>query len=227
MLVFDQVSKHYSNNRIGLAKISFKVARGELVFITGHSGAGKSTLLKLILAMEKPSSGRLLLAGNDVAVIKDFQIPYLRRQIGAVFQNHQLLLDKSVFANVALPLQILGKSKAQIAQMVERTLAKLKLADKAHFLPQELSIGQQQIIGIARAIVHKPPLLLADEPTGNLDPKLASQIMNLLVEINKSGTTVLIVSHDLALISRLKLRTLTLLNGTNLIKFGIIFICIK
>jgi len=213
MLVFDQISKRYANSHIGLIDINFKVEYGELLFITGHSGAGKSTLLKLLLAIERPTSGKLLIAGKDIAGISNLQIPFLRRQIGVVFQNHQLLMSKTTFDNVALPLQIMGVSKAEIKDRVMQVLAKLDLANKAQLLPTALSLGQQQRVGIARAIVHEPALLLADEPTGNLDPYLAAEIMNLFIDINRLGTTILVVSHDLALIAKMRYRMLTLSHG--------------
>jgi len=213
MLVFEQISKRYANNHIGLSDVSFNVERGELLFITGHSGAGKSTLLKLLLAIERPSSGKLLIAGKDITKINNLQIPFLRRQIGTVFQNHKLLMEKTAFDNVALPLQIIGMQQAQIKNCVMRILERLDLADKAQLFPYELSSGQQQRIGIARAIVHKPALLLADEPTGNLDPRLAAEIMNLFIDINRLGTTIVVVSHDLALIAKMRHRMITLQRG--------------
>ncbi|WP_447744732.1 cell division ATP-binding protein FtsE [Pseudomonas nicosulfuronedens] len=213
MIRFEQVGKRYSNGHVGLHEISFRVPRGEIMFVTGHSGAGKSTLLRLILAMERPSSGKLLLGGQDVSRISTAQIPFLRRQIGVVFQNHQLLDDRSVFDNVALPMQILGLPKADITYRVEAALDRVNLAEKAEDRPSDLSTGQQQRVGIARAVVHRPALLLADEPTGNLDPRLASEIMSVFEDINRLGTTVLIASHDLALIARMRHRMITLQRG--------------
>ncbi len=213
MIRFEQVGKRYPNGHVGLHEISFRVHRGEIMFVTGHSGAGKSTLLRLILAMERPTSGKLLLGGQDLARITTAQIPFLRRQIGVVFQNHQLLNDRTVFDNVALPLQILGLPKAEIAQRVEAALDRVSLKEKAEDLPSDLSTGQQQRVGIARAVVHRPALLLADEPTGNLDPRLASEIMGVFEDINRLGTTVLIASHDLALIARMRHRMITLQRG--------------
>ena len=163
--------------------------------------------------MERPSNGKLLLAGQDLATITNAQIPYLRRQIGVVFQNHRLLLDRNVFANIALPLQILGLDKQEIADRVGVALERVSLGDKALQFPDDLSTGQQQRVGIARAIVHRPALLLADEPTGNLDPRLAAEIMGVFEDINRLGTTVLIASHDLALIARMRHRMLTLQRG--------------
>jgi cell division transport system ATP-binding protein len=213
MIRFEQVAKRYPNGHIGLHELSFRVRRGEFLFVTGHSGAGKSTLLRLLLAMERPSSGKLLLAGQDLSTITSAQIPFLRRQIGVVFQNHQLLFDRSVFDNVALPLQILGLDKQEIARRVGVALERVSLADKSAQFPADLSTGQQQRVGIARAVVHRPALLLADEPTGNLDPRLAAEIMGVFEDINRLGTTVLIASHDLALIARMRHRMLTLQRG--------------
>ncbi len=213
MIRFEQVAKRYPNGHVGLHELSFRVRRGEFLFVTGHSGAGKSTMLRLLLAMERPSAGKLLLAGQDLAKITNAQIPFLRRQIGVVFQNHQLLFDRSVFANVALPLQILGLPQEEINQRVSLALERVSLKDKALQAPADLSSGQQQRVGIARAIVHQPALLLADEPTGNLDPRLAAEIMSVFEDINQLGTTVLIASHDLALIARMRQRMLTLQRG--------------
>ena len=213
MIRFEQVEKRYPNGHVGLHELSFRVRRGEFLFVTGHSGAGKSTMLRLLLAMERPSAGKLLLAGQDLAKITNAQIPFLRRQIGVVFQNHQLLFDRSVFANVALPLQILGLPQEEINQRVSLALERVSLKDKALQAPADLSTGQQQRVGIARAIVHQPALLLADEPTGNLDPRLAAEIMSVFEDINQLGTTVLIASHDLALIARMRQRMLTLQRG--------------
>lgn len=213
MIRFEQVGKRYPNGHVGLHELSFRVRKGEFLFVTGHSGAGKSTLLRLLLAMERPSSGRILLAGQNLGEITTAQIPFLRRQIGVVFQNHQLLFDRSVFNNIALPLQILGLPKPEIAKRVGAALERVSLSEKAEQFPGDLSTGQQQRVGIARAIVHQPALLLADEPTGNLDPRLAAEIMSVFEDINRLGTTVLIASHDLALIARMRHRMLTLQRG--------------
>ncbi|NHN79316.1 cell division ATP-binding protein FtsE [Azotobacter chroococcum] len=213
MIRFEQVGKRYPNGHVGLHELSFHVRHGEFLFVTGHSGAGKSTLLRLLLAMERPTSGRLLLAGQDLSSITTAQIPFLRRQIGVVFQNHQLLFDRSVFDNVALPLKILGLGRDEIARRTLLALERVSLQDKAEQFPADLSTGQQQRVGIARAVVHQPALLLADEPTGNLDPRLAAEIMKVFEDINRLGTTVLIASHDLALIARMRHRLLTLQRG--------------
>jgi len=213
MIRFEQVAKRYPNGHVGLHELSFRVRRGEFLFVTGHSGAGKSTLLRLLLAMERPTSGKLLLAGQDLGQISNAQIPFLRRQIGVVFQNHQLLFDRTVFNNVALPLQILGLSKVEVAKRVDAALERVALSDKAQLFPGDLSTGQQQRVGIARAIVHRPALLLADEPTGNLDPRLAAEIRGVFEDITRLGTSVLIASHDLALIEPMRHRMLTLQRG--------------
>ncbi|WP_397450465.1 cell division ATP-binding protein FtsE [Pseudomonas sp. NA-150] len=213
MIRFEQVGKRYPNGHVGLHELSFRVRRGEFLFVTGHSGAGKSTLLRLLLAMERPTTGKLLLAGQDLGQISTAQIPFLRRQIGVVFQNHQLLFDRTVFNNIALPLQILGLSKAEITKRVDSALERVALSDKTDLYPGDLSTGQQQRVGIARAIVHRPALLLADEPTGNLDPRLAAEIMGVFEDINRLGTSVLIASHDLTLIARMRHRMLTLQRG--------------
>ena len=213
MIRFEQVGKRYPNGHVGLHELSFHARRGEFLFITGHSGAGKSTLLRLLLALERPSSGKLLLAGQDLGAISNAQIPFVRRQIGVVFQNHHLLFDRSVFDNVALPLQILGLRREEIARRVTAALERVSLKDMGEALPADLSTGQQQRVGIARAGVHQPALLLADEPTGNPDPRLAAEIMAVFEDINRLGTTVLIASHDLALIARMRHRLLTLQRG--------------
>ena len=213
MIRFEQVGKRYPNGHVGLHELSFRARRGEFLFVTGHSGAGKSTLLRLLLALERPTSGKLLLAGQDIGAIRNSEIPFLRRQIGVVFQNHHLLFDRSVFANVALPLQILGLRREEIERRVHAALERVSLKDMGEAFPADLSTGQQQRVGIARAVVHQPALLLADEPTGNLDPRLAAEIMAVFEDINRLGTTVLIASHDLALIARMRHRLLTLQRG--------------
>ncbi|SDT21520.1 cell division ATP-binding protein FtsE [Pseudomonas oryzae] len=213
MIRFEQVGKRYPNGHVGLHELSFRARRGEFLFVTGHSGAGKSTLLRLLLALERPTSGKLLLAGQDIGAISNAEIPFLRRQIGVVFQNHHLLFDRSVFDNVALPLQILGLPREEIERRVSEALERVSLKDMGEQFPADLSSGQQQRVGIARAVVHQPALLLADEPTGNLDPRLAAEIMGVFEDINRLGTTVLIASHDLALIARMRHRLLTLQRG--------------
>lgn len=213
MIRFDQVSKRYPNGHHGLEKLSFHIRAGEMVFITGHSGAGKSTLLKLIMCMERPTAGHVHVGGQDLSQLSSDDIPFLRRQVGVVFQNHQLLFDRTVFDNVALPLVINGTPRDEIGRRVRAALDKVGLLNKENVNPIALSGGEQQRVGIARAVVHKPALLLADEPTGNLDPALSAEIMQLFEDFNRVGVTVLIASHDLPLIARLDHRMLTLGEG--------------
>ena len=171
MIHFNNVTKRYPGGHVGLDQVSFHLARGEMAFLTGHSGAGKSTLLKLIMLMERPSSGSVAVGGHDTAQLGRGQTPYFRRNVGVVFQDHQLLHDRSVFDNVALPLIIAGYSKQESAGRVRAALDMVGLLDREKNLPVELSGGEQQRVGLARAVVNRPPLILADEPTGNLDPE--------------------------------------------------------
>lgn len=210
---FSNVGKRYANGHEALKGVNFSLESGELAFLTGHSGAGKSTLLKLIMLMERPTRGEVRVGDQDLGRLARNQIPFHRRQIGVVFQNHQLLFDRSVFDNVALPLQISGYDPADAARRVRAALDKVGLLSLEKLNPVTLSSGEQQRVGIARAIVHKPRLLLADEPTGNLDPALSEDIMHLFEQFNRIGTTVLIASHDLSLINRLRHRVLTLQGG--------------
>ena len=219
MIEFDQVSKRYMGGHEALSSLSFSLAKGEMAFLTGHSGAGKSTLLKLIAHIEKPSSGQIRVAGQLLNRMSAQQTPFFRRQLGIVFQNHHLLLDRSVFDNVALPLVIEGERPKEIGRRVRAALDKVGLLDREKYLPIMLSGGEQQRVGIARAVVSKPKLLLADEPTGNLDPMLSRDIMNLFADFNRVGTTVLIASHDLGLIARMPFRVMTLKQG-QMIKTG-------
>jgi cell division transport system ATP-binding protein len=213
MIRFDQVSKRYPGGHEALNRLSFELAEGEMAFLTGHSGAGKSTLLKLIMLMERASQGQVWANGQNLSRLSNRQIPALRRQIGVVFQNHRLLFDRSVYDNVALPLLVEGYSPTDAARRVRAALDKVGLLDKEKHNPVLLSGGEQQRVGIARAVVNKPPLLLADEPTGNLDPQLSAEIMSLFQQFNSVGVTVLIASHDIALIRRLKQRVLGLSKG--------------
>jgi cell division transport system ATP-binding protein len=210
---FDHVSKSYPGGHQALTDLSFEIAQGELAFLTGHSGAGKSTLLKLIMLMEKATRGQVLVDGVNLKRLAQRQIPYHRRRIGVVFQNHQLLFDRTVFENVALPLRISGYTSRDLERRVRAALDKVGLLSKEKLNPIELSGGEQQRIGIARAVVNKPSLILADEPTGNLDPKLSMEIMKLFEQFNDVGVSVLIASHDLQLISKLKHRVLALGDG--------------
>ncbi|MFT4937275.1 MAG: cell division transport system ATP-binding protein [Paraglaciecola sp.] len=220
MIKFEQVSKTYPGGQQALRKVNFHIEPGEMAFLTGHSGAGKSTLLKLISIMERPTVGRVLINGHDLSTIQRRQIAYIRRDIGMIFQSHQLLMDKSVFDNVALPLVIEGYSRKETSNRVHAALEMVGLRDKIKNLPIMLSGGEQQRVGIARAVVNKPPLLLADEPTGNLDPKLSMEIIRLFEDFNQAGVSVFIATHDLGLIARMKYRTLTLKQG-NMITDGL------
>lgn len=213
MIHFKDVSKTYPGGVIALEKVSFHLKKGEMAFLTGHSGAGKSTLLKLISIMERPSTGQVLINDHDLTRIKKSHIPYVRRDIGMIFQNHLLLKDYTVFDNVAFALIIEGYTRKEIGKRVEVALDKVGLLHKAKCRPDMLSGGEQQRVGIARAVVNKPPILLADEPTGNLDPELSKEILGVFEDFNKMGVSVLIATHDLGLIARMRYRTLTLSQG--------------
>ena len=213
MIRFDQVSKRYEGGHEALSQLSFEVATGEMAFVTGHSGAGKSTLLKLLGLIERPSHGVITLEGQNLAKVARTGIPKLRRRLGMVFQDHRLLMDRTVFANVELPLMIGGMAPAERSKRVRAALEKVGLLSYERQLPATLSAGEQQRVGIARAIVAKPMLLIADEPTGNLDPTLAVEIMGLFAEFQNVGTTVLIASHDLPLIKKMKKRVIVLDHG--------------
>lgn len=213
MIEFDRVSKRYPGGHDGLRGVSLHVAEGERVFITGHSGAGKSTLLRLIPLLERPSGGRLVVAGVDLGRVPNRRIPRLRQRIGVTFQDHRLLHDRSVFENVALPLEIAGLPTRERARRVRAALDKVGLLRKENAAPVTLSGGEQQRVGIARAVVHRPPVLLADEPTGNLDPELSAEIMELFASFQQIGTTVLIATHDLPLVEAMGDRTVVLSEG--------------
>ena len=203
MIKFDDVSKRYPSGQEALSRVSFELDDGELAFLTGHSGAGKSTLLKLIMQIELPSSGQLFINGQNLVKLSRQHLPYYRRSIGLVFQDHQLLFDRSVYDNVALPLQISGYEPREASRRVRAALDKVGLLHKEVQNPITLSTGEQQRVGIARAVVNKPALLLADEPTGNLDPELAAEVMGLFEQFSQVGVTVLIASHDHNLIDKL------------------------
>jgi cell division transport system ATP-binding protein len=213
MLRLENVGKRYPGGHEALTGVNLHLAAGEMAFITGHSGAGKSTLLKIIAAIERPSYGQAWFNGRNLSRLSRREIPYVRRQIGLIFQNHNLLEDRTVFDNVSLPLVIAGYEHREIQRRVRAALDKVGLLDKERRYPMMLSGGEQQRVGIARAVVHRPPLLLADEPTGNLDPVLSEEIMHLFEEFNQIGLTVLVASHDLALIERMGKRILHLDQG--------------
>jgi len=214
MIRFDNVSKRYPGGHEALSNVSFHLPRGEMAYLTGHSGAGKSTLLKLIALIERPSRGNLLLDGVNLSSVSNSKIPYIRRNIGIIFQNHHLLYDRSVFDNVALPLIIAGFQHREIGKRVRAALDQVGLLNKEKAEPITLSGGEQQRVGIARAIVHKPGLLLADEPTGNLDPELSREIMELFARFNQVGVSVLIASHDLDLIKQMGNPVISLNQGS-------------
>ncbi len=213
MIRFDEVSKRYPGGKEALSRVSFELEAGEMAFLTGHSGAGKSTLMKLIIVMERPSQGQVFLQGTNLNKISSKQIPAIRRSVGVVFQNHQLLFDRTVFDNVALPLTIAGYKYRDVGRRVRAALSKVGLSDKEKQYPVTLSGGEQQRVGIARAVVNKPSVLLADEPTGNLDPELSKEIMDLFHQFNQVGVTVMIATHDLGLVARMNRKELQLDHG--------------
>lgn len=213
MIQFDQVSKRYEGGKEALSRVNFELNTGEMAFLTGHSGAGKSTLLKLILVMERPSQGQVFVSGVNLNRLSRRQIPGIRRQVGTVFQNHSLLFDRNVYDNVALPLTISGYQPKEVGRRVRAALSKVGLADKERKFPLSLSGGEQQRVGIARAVVNRPPIILADEPTGNLDPQLSQEVMDLFRQFNQVGVTVLIATHDMDLVHRMKCRRLILKEG--------------
>lgn len=213
MILFEEVSKVYSGNFNALKEVDFHLKQGEMAFLTGHSGSGKSTLLRLVSLMERPTTGRIVLNGNDISHIKGNDIAYMRRHIGMIFQDHRLLMNRSVLENVGLPLLIEGYNQYEIKRRSLVALDKVGLSGKEDYFPIHLSGGEQQRVGIARAIINQPPLLLADEPTGNLDPKLSLEILSLFESLNELGMSVLIATHDLGLIAKMRYRTLTLKEG--------------
>jgi len=213
MIHFDYVSKRYPGGHEALSDVSFHLAAGEMAFLTGHSGAGKSTVLKLIALIERVTRGQIRVDGQNLTKIGHRGIPHLRRRIGIIFQNHRLLFDRTVFDNVALPLIIAGMRHQETTRRVRAALDKVGLLGKERLSPITLSAGEQQRVGIARAVVNKPRVVLADEPTGNLDPDLSREIMGLFEQFSQVGVTMLIASHDLELIARMHHRILTLKQG--------------
>ncbi|WP_369942666.1 cell division ATP-binding protein FtsE [Xanthomonas medicagonis] len=213
VLRFDNVSKQYAGGHAALVDVSFQVEEGEMLFVTGHSGAGKSTLLKLIHLSERPSRGAVLFGERNLLKVRGRRVPLHRREVGAVYQDHRLLMDRSIAENVALPLILRGTRRAEIGKRVRSVLERMGLGHREKALPSQLSAGEQQRVGIARAMVAEPRLLVADEPTGNLDPTLAAEIMQLFAELPARGTSVLVVSHDLALLKQMRKRVLILDHG--------------
>lgn len=211
MIEFRQVSKKYPNTgQLALYNVSLNIESGEMVFITGHSGAGKSTLLKLIALLERPSKGEIFIGERSLANLSQSQIPNYRRRIGFIFQDPHLLYDRSVFDNISLPLRISGLSQPETKRRVQAAMDKVGLLGKEKISPLMLSAGEKQRVGIARAMVNKPTIILADEPTGNLDPELAQDIMYTFAQFNELGATVLIASHDHTLVERMQKRTIVL-----------------
>jgi cell division transport system ATP-binding protein len=210
---FDRVSKRYPNGREALSEVSFAIADGEMVFLTGRSGAGKSTVLKLIALLERPSRGQVIVNDDNISRLPSRRVPMYRRRIGVVFQEHRLLMDRPVFDNVALPLVVSDTSFREIDKRVRAALDQVGLLGKERVSPAELSVGEQQRVGIARAIISKPPLLVADEPTGNLDAGLAEEVMGLFKRFNKVGVTVIVATHDLHLVRESGKREIVLDDG--------------
>ena len=213
MISLSQVCKRYPGGFEALKEITFSVEAGEMVFITGHSGAGKSTLLNLIAAIEAPSSGSIVINGQNLGQLRPAAVPFLRRNFGLIFQDHKLLYDRNVFDNVLLPLEITGFERSEAARRVRAALDKVGLLGREKAMPIALSGGEQQRLCIARAVVHRPSILLADEPTGNLDSAYASEILAMFNSFNQVGVTVLVASHDEQLIDRYGARTLHLQHG--------------
>ncbi len=207
------VTKKYPNGQVALNNISLEIASGEMVFLRGHSGAGKSTLLKLIALLEHPTRGQIMVSGKNISQMKKYKVPFYRRHLGFITQNPKLLNNYTVFENVAMPLVIAGYDKTDIVRRVRAALERVGLLDKERQLPPNLSVGELQRVGIARAVVHKPRFLLADEPTGNLDPELSLEIMKLFERFHQVGVTVLIASHDTALLEQFPFRKLHLAQG--------------
>ena len=213
MIRFDRVFKRYPNGREALSELSFELATGEMTFLTGHSGAGKSTVLRLIALLERPTRGQVTVNGRNTGSLRSGAIPAFRRQVGVVFQDHRLLDDKPVYDNVALPLAIAGVPRREMDKRVRAALDQVGLLGKERALPLELSAGEQQRVGIARAVITKPPVLIADEPTGNLDPDLALEVMNLFQRFNAVGVTVMVATHDVHLLDRFPVRRIRIEQG--------------
>ncbi len=212
-LRFERVSKRYANDAVALDDVSFQIEAGEFVSVIGQSGAGKSTLLKLVMAEEAPSQGRVWIQDWDISRIRSRDIPLLRRQVGVVFQDYKLLPKKTVAENVAFALEVSDASRATIKEIVPRVLRLVRLEDKADRFPHELSGGEQQRAGIARALVHQPKLLLADEPTGNLDTRHTQEVLDLLLRIHELGTTIILVTHNRDVVNALRQRVIVLKDG--------------
>lgn len=214
MITFNQVTKRYSKGFEALHRVSFEMHSGEMAFLTGHSGAGKTTILKLISLVEKSTQGEITVADYQLSKLPLPKIPYYRRELGLIFQNPHLLFDRNIFENVAMPLVFMNVTQSEINRRVRAALAKVGLLAKEKCMPATLSAGEQQRVSIARAVVHRPKILLADEPTGNLDAKLAFEVMRLFEQFNQIGVTVLVASHDLPLIKTFNKRIIMLDQGS-------------
>ncbi len=213
MIVFEAVTKVYEPNVVALRETSFVIDKGEFVFLVGPSGSGKSTIMRLLLKELDPTDGRILVGGRELARLRGNKVPMLRRNIGCVFQDFKLLTDRSAYDNVAYALKVQGQSKAQIRAKVPEILALVGLGSKMNSFPHELSGGEQQRVSVARAFVNHPPLLICDEPTGNLDPDTSVGIMQLLYRINRTGTTVLMATHDREMVDKMRKRVIALEDG--------------
>lgn len=213
MIRFDGVTRRFFSGFVAMEQVSFEIQNGEMVFVTGHSGAGKSTLLRMIAVIDRPTHGSVVALSQTVSRLPRSAVPSYRRQLGLVFQDHRLLFDRNVHENVALPLIVSGLRHQDIAKRVAAALDRVGLTGKEKSLPIQLSGGEQQRVGIARATVTRPQILLADEPTGNLDPDLSAEIMQLFVDFNQTGTTVVVASHDLHLVRKLEKRVLVMDHG--------------
>jgi cell division transport system ATP-binding protein len=214
MISFENVTKGYKGGTVAIRDMSLEIDKGEFVFLVGSSGSGKTTFIRLLLREEIPNTGRILVAGRDIANLSQWRIPYLRRNIGCVFQDFRLLPNKNVFENVAFALEVIGRPKHVVAAQVPQVLDLVGLSKKRESLPGELSGGEQQRVAVARAFVNRPLILLADEPTGNLDPATSQGIMRLLERINKTGTTVVIATHDSGIVDQMRRRVVELDHGT-------------
>ena len=213
MIEFRNVTKEYPGGTLALDEVDFTIDKGEFVFILGHSGAGKSTLLKLMLKEEEPTDGDITIADYNLSRIRRRKIPYLRRELGVVFQDFRLIPTMTAYENVAFAMRVTNVATREIRRRVPYILKLVGLEEKSQVYPEQLSGGEQQRVALARALVHNPKIILADEPTGNIDPKLSMEIIELLKEINKLGTTVVVVTHDISIVNRFKERTIILRNG--------------